>query len=148
MFEALRWRLTAWYVLAFALAFVVVGVIVFVWVDHRLSNEVDAAMREVSDAALVAVQQREQQSLPSQNPIGLGLDDVKPVLASESLGRWADVTLLIANPDRSSAANPGEVPQEGLPGRGALEAPRARGREDWRSPHVEGHHLRLRTQPV
>src|SRR5581483_2496009 len=79
---------------------------------------------------------------------GLGLDDVRAVLASESLGRSADVFVLLVNPDGSIAGNPGEVPQEGLPDQAALEAARARGGEDWRSAHVEGHDVRLRTQPV
>ncbi len=145
MFEALRWRLTAWYVLAYTVVFVVIGVSVFLWVDRRLSHEVDDAVREVSVQAQASVGQGE--SATSGGSLGLGVDEVRGVLANESLGRSADVFILLVNPDGSIAANPGDVPTSGLPNQESVSRARE-GREDWRSATVNGHDLRIHTTPV
>ncbi len=147
MFEALRWRLTAWYVSAFTVVFVVVGLIVFFWVDHRLSREADAAMREVSDASIAAVNRREMSGGHAESSIGLSDDDVRAVLANASLGRAADVFVLLVNPDGTIAANPAEVPAAGLPDEASIKRAAARG-EDWRSDNIQGHDLRVRTVAV
>ncbi len=146
MFEALRWRLTAWYVLAFAVVFVVIGVSVFYWVDRRLSQEVDTAVAQVSDQARTAVNQGEKTDTTGAG-IGLSSEDIRDVLANQSLGRSADVFILLLNPGGSIAANPGDVPLGGLPDQASIAHART-GAEDWRSAHVDGHDLRLHTVPI
>ena len=94
MFEALRWRLTGWYVLAFTVVFILVGVIVYVLADRQLSREVDGAMRGVSDEAAAAVNQK-QATVAGGGTIGISEADVAAVLSQESLGRGADVFVLI-----------------------------------------------------
>lgn len=147
MFEALRWRLTAWYVLAFTLVFVVIGVSVFFWVDRRLSDEVDTAVAQVSDQARAAVNKAEASDKGEQIGIGLSSDDIRGVLASAALGRSADVFILLVNPNGSIAANPGDVPLGGLPDQASISKARS-GAEDWRSARVDGHDLRIHTVPV
>ncbi|HEY7802246.1 MAG TPA: hypothetical protein VIE40_06195, partial [Dehalococcoidia bacterium] len=146
MFEALRWRLTAWYVLAFAVVFVVIGVSVFFFVDRRLSHEVDTAVAQVSDQARAAVNQGEATDTTGAG-IGLNSEDIRGVLANQSLGRSADVFILLLNPDGSIAANPGDVPLGGLPDPASIAHART-GAEDWRSAHVDGHDLRVHTVPI
>ncbi|MHB8683135.1 MAG: sensor histidine kinase [Dehalococcoidia bacterium] len=147
MFEALRWRLTAWYVLAFAVVFVVIGVSVFFWVDRRLSDEVDSAVARVTDQAQAALNQVEATEPAGQNSIGLGADEIRAVLANAALGGSADVFVLLVNPDGSIAANPGEVPLRGLPDQGAVARARQSG-QDWRSATVDGHDLRIHTVSI
>ena len=53
MFEALRWRLTAWYVLVFSVAFIIVGLLVFLWTNKRFSDDVHDAIRSVSNEAQI-----------------------------------------------------------------------------------------------
>ena len=60
MFEALRWRLTAWYVLVFCTVFVVVGLVVFVWANRRFSGEVDRAIARVSADSVAQAQRHNQ----------------------------------------------------------------------------------------
>jgi len=147
MFEALRWRLTAWYVLAFTVVFVVIGVSVFFWVDRRLSNEVDSAVTSVTAEARAAVEQAEATEPPERSGIGLGADEVRGVLANEALGRAADVFVLLINPDGTVAANPSDVPTTGLPDHTSIERARNNG-DDWRSATIDGHDVRLHTVPI
>ena len=147
MFEALRWRLTAWYVLAFTVVFVVIGVSVFFWVDRRLSDEVDTAITSVSAQARAAVEETEATEPAAGSGIGLGADEVRGVLASEALGRSADVFVLLVNPDGSLAANPGDVPTSGLPDKASIARARSAG-EDWRSATVDGHDVRIHSVPI
>ena len=139
MFEALRWRLTAWYVLAFATVFVVIGLVVFGWVRHRLFADVDNAVRDVSDSARSAVAQRGSAA---------GSDSVvRDVLARATLSGSADVFVLLLNPDGSIAANPSNVPTAGLPSAAAVERARSKG-EDWHALSVDHQPLQLRTVAV
>ncbi len=139
MFEALRWRLTAWYVLAFAAVFVAVGVLVFVWVDHRLSSEVQAAVRDVSDhARRVVAQNGAVQASDAQ---------VRTILVDANLSGSADVFVLLLNPDGSLSSNPSDVPTRGLPEPASVNRARTVG-EDWRSYDFEGQDLQIRTTAV
>jgi signal transduction histidine kinase len=147
MFEALRWRLTAWYVLAFTVVFVVIGVSVFFWVDRRLSHEVDDAISGVSAQARTAVEQAEATEPSAGSGIGLGADEVRGVLANEALGRSADVFVLLVNPDGSLAANPADVATSGLPDRASIDHARSSG-QDWRSASIDGHDVRIHSVPI
>jgi signal transduction histidine kinase len=139
MFEALRWRLTAWYLLAFAVVFVAVGVLVFVWVDHRLSSEVQAAVRDVSDHA--------RQVVGRNGAMEASDTDVRSILVDANLSGSADVFILLLNPDGSIASNPSDVPTRGLPDASSVAGARDRG-EDWRSFDVDGQDLQIRTVSV
>ena len=127
MFEALRWRLTAWYVFVFAVVFAVVGVIVFGWASHRFAHDVDAPIRSVSDAA--------RQRVAAYSDIAKGDADVRRVLADASLSGSADVFVLLLAPNGDIASNPSDVPSEGLPDRASVEAARQKG-DDWRMSSV------------
>jgi signal transduction histidine kinase len=139
MFEALRWRLTAWYVLAFAASFTIIGIVVFGWVRHRLLVDVDAAVRQVSDAARVAV--------ASEPNSAAAEDNVRDVLVKANLGGSADVFVILLSPDGSIAANPSDVPTAGLPDAASVLSARANG-EYWRSITVDGQPLQMRTVAV
>ncbi len=139
MFEALRWRLTAWYVLAFAIVFASIGAVVFVWAGHRLSSDVDRAVRDVSDAARLEVA-RDGDVVASE-------DSVRSILVSANLSGSADVFVLLLAPNGDIVANPGAVPTGGLPARDAVVAASTKG-EDWRSFDVDGQPLQLRTIAV
>lgn len=139
MFEALRWRLTAWYVLVFALVFVVVGLVVFVWANHRFSSDVDRAIRAVSTEAEARVQEHGR--------IADADADVRAVLANASLGGSADVFVLLLNPDGSIAANPSDIPLTGLPASSAVVHASQAG-HDSRIYTVGGQNLRIRTVAV
>ena len=147
MFEALRWRLTGWYVLAFAVVFVLVGVIVYVLADRQLSGEVDEAMRGITDEAIATVNQKQATIAPAGAPINLSNSDVADVLARANLGRAADVFILLVNADGSIASNPVGVPTAGLPDQDGIEAARQSG-DDWRTADVDGHDVRVRTVAV
>src|SRR5438067_6592347 len=146
MFEALRWRLTGWYVLAFTVVFILVGVIVYVLADRQLSREVDAAMRGVSDEAAAAVNEK-QATVATGGTIGISEGDVAAVLSHESLGRGADVFVLLVNPDRSIASNPADVSTAGLPETRGIDAAMQHG-QDWRAANIDGHDVRIRTLAV
>ena len=146
MFEALRWRLTGWYVLAFTVVFILVGVIVYVLADRQLSREVDGAMRGVSDEAAAAVNQK-QATVAGGGTIGISEADVAAVLSQESLGRGADVFVLLVNPDGSIASNPADVSTAGLPETRGLDGAMQHG-EDWRASNIDGHDVRIRTLAV
>jgi len=139
VFEALRWRLTGWYVLVFALVFVAVGVIVFVWVDHRLTSEVRGAVSNISTAAT----ERAAQHSDMADADG----DVRAVLANASLTGNADVFVLLLNPDGTIAANPSDVATRGLP---AVESMQAAARDgvDTRTYNATGDDLSIRTTAV
>jgi two-component system, OmpR family, sensor histidine kinase CiaH len=139
MFEALRWRLTAWYVLAFAVVFVVIGLVVFGWVRHRLQADVDNAVRQVSDAARATVAEHGDAASSDAS--------VRDLLANSSLSGSADVFVLLLAPDGAIAANPSDVPTQGLPSSAAVSRARDRG-EDWRSLSVDAQPLQLRTVAV
>src|SRR5438067_7036751 len=85
MFEALRWRLTGWYVLAFTVVFILVGVIVYVLADRQLSREVDVAMRGVSGEAAAAVDEK-QGMVPTGGTRGIREDDVTRQVSQEAAG--------------------------------------------------------------
>src|SRR5437773_12417929 len=146
MFEALRWRLTGWYVLAFTVVFILVGVMVYVLADRQLSREVDAAMRGASDQAAEAVNQK-QATVAGAAQIGISNADVAAVLSQASLGRGADAFVLLVNPDRSISSNPAAVSTAGLPDPGGIEAAMQH-REDWRASNIDGHDVRIRTLAV
>lgn len=139
MFEALRWRLTAWYLLAFAAVFIAVGVLVFVWVDHRLSSEVQSAVRDVSDNA--------RQVVARNGTIDASDADVRSILVDANLSGSADVFVLLLNPDGTIASNPSDVPTHGLPDAASVDDARVKG-EDWRAFDVGGQDLQLRTVAV
>jgi signal transduction histidine kinase len=139
MFESLRWRLTAWYVLAFAVVFLIVGVVVFGWVRHRLMSDVDGAVRQVSDASRRALAQRGDAAASEA--------DIRSIVASASLGGSADVFVLLLAPDGSIAANPSDIPTGGLPAVASVERARENG-EDWRSFSVADGPLQVRTVAV
>lgn len=139
MFEVLRWRLTAWYVVAFAVVFVLVGVVVFAWAGHRFSHDVTTAIRDVSDGA-------RRQAAQSDN-IANSEENVRDTLANASLGGSADVFVLLLWPDGSIAANPSDVPTDGLPAMASVEAARRKGEDD-RPYRIAGNGLRLRTVAV
>ncbi len=147
MFEALRWRLTGWYLLAFAIVFVLVGVIVYVLADRQLSGEVDEAMTGVTDEAIAAINQKEATVSGGGSNITLSNADVADVLSRANLGRAADVFILLINPDGSIASNPVDVPTAGLPDQAGIDAARDGG-EDWRSVDVDGHDIRIRTVAI
>lgn len=139
MFEALRWRLTAWYVLAFATVFIIVGVVVFGWVRHRLIVDVDSAIRQVSDIARVTMAER--------GDAASGDDDARDLLAKENLSGSADVFVLLLGPDGAIAANPSDVPMDDLPASGSVEQARSKG-EDWTTITIDHQPLELRTVAV
>ncbi len=139
MFEALRWRLTAWYVLAFAIVFVLVGVVVFAWARQRLSRDVDAAVRDVSDSA--------RREVTQEGDIARSDDRVRAILANASLGGSADVFVLLLAPDGTISANPSDVPTDGLPAQASIEAARASG-ADHRAYDADGNDLSIRTLAV
>ncbi|HEX5479870.1 MAG TPA: hypothetical protein VFY79_09140, partial [Dehalococcoidia bacterium] len=147
MFEALRWRLTAWYVLAFTIVFVVIGIAVFLWVDRRLSDEVDSAISDVTAQTQLVLASSEAKEPAGTQGAGLSAADISGVLSDASLGRSADVFILLVNPNGSMAANPGKLPTEGLPdGQSIVQA--RQGRAAWRSEELNGHDVRLHTVPV
>jgi signal transduction histidine kinase len=139
MFEALRWRLTAWYVLVFSVVFVAVGVIVFLWADQRFSGAVHSAIRDVSDAARVEVAER--------GDIAATDADVRLLLANTSLSGSADVFVVLLNPDGSVAANPSDVPLVGLPDEQSVERARIRG-DDTSAYSIHSQDLEIRTLAV
>jgi signal transduction histidine kinase len=139
MFEALRWRLTAWYVFVFVVVFAVVGVIVFLLANHRFSHEVDAAIREVTDAT--------SQQAAQYNDIRQSESDVRDVLAAANLSGSADVFVLLLDPSGDIAANPSDVPTDGLPDRASIDAAAQR-RVDMDSYTVGGKDLQVRTVAV
>lgn len=139
MFEALRWRLTAWYVFVFAVVFAVVGVIVFAWASHRFHHDVDSRIRAVSDQARSAVS-------PYDN-IATGDADIRRILADASLSGSADVFVLLLDPRGEIAANPSDVPTDGLPDRASVEAALRNG-DDWSGYSVGALDLRVRTTAV
>lgn len=139
MFEALRWRLTAWYVLVFCTVFVVVGLVVFVWANRRFSGEVDRAIEAVS-ADTVAQVQRHNQIVDADA-------DVRSVLADASLSGSADVFVLLLNPDGTVATNPSNIPLDGLPDQVSVERARQSGQAS-RTYEVGGRDLRLSTFAV
>ena len=140
MFEALRWRLTAFYVLAFAAVFLAVGILVYVWVDHRLSSDVDAAIRDVSDAG--------RQAVVAKGAVASSDPDIRRILIDANLSGSADVFVLLLGPDGSVVSNPSDVPTRGLPEPRTIDAARSRG-EAWRAfDNAEGHDLRVRTISV
>ncbi len=136
MFEALRWRLTAWYVLVFCTVFVVVGLVVFVWANRRFSGEVDRAIARVS-ADSVAQAERHNQIVDADA-------DVRSVLADASLSGSADVFVLLLNPDGTVATNPSNIPLDGLPDAESVQRARQAG-QDSRTYEVGGRDLRLST---
>jgi signal transduction histidine kinase len=139
MFEALRWRLTAWYVGVFCVAFVAVGCIVFVWADRRLTNEVNQAVREVSGrASLQAARYRN---------IADSEQDLRELLAAENLGGAADVFVVLLGPDGTVVANPGAVPLDGLPAAASARVALDRG-DDMRGYSAAGKHIEVRTIAV
>jgi len=139
MFEALRWRLTAWYVFVFAVVFAVVGVIVFAWASHRFDRDVDSRIRAVSDEARTVV--------ASEDNIANGDADIRRVLAEASLSGSADVFVLLLGPNGDIAANPSDVPTQGLPDRASVEEAKRRG-DDWSGYSVGTQDLRVRTTAV
>lgn len=139
MFEALRWRLTAWYVFVFAVVFAVVGAIVFAWASHRFAHDIDSPIRAVSDAAI--------QRVSSYDQIANGDADIRKVLADASFGRSADVFVLLLGPDGAIVSNPSDVPIEGLPDTASVEAARRTG-DDWRGYRVGTQDVRIRTTAV
>ncbi len=139
MFEALRWRLTAWYVFVFAVVFAVVGVIVFGWASHRFAHDVDSPIRAVSDEARLQA--------AGYDDIAKGDADVRRVLAEASLSGSADVFVLLLGPSGEIAANPSDVPIEGLPDRASVQAAMRSG-DDWRGYSVGTQDLRVRTMAV
>ena len=147
MFEALRWRLTAWYVLAFTIVFVVIGIAVFLWVDRRLSDEVDSAISDVTAQTQLVLASSEAREPAGAQGAGLSAADISGVLSDASLGRSADVFILLVNPDGSMAANPGNLPTKGLPD-GQSIAQARQGSAAWRSEELNGHDVRLHTVPV
>jgi two-component system sensor histidine kinase CiaH len=139
MFEALRWRLTAWYVLVFCSVFVVVGLVVFVWANRRFSGEVDRAIARVSAESVTQVQRH--------NQIVDADADVRSVLADASLSGSADVFVLLLNPDGSVATNPSNIPLNGLPDAASVDRARQSG-QDSRTYMVGGRDLRISTFTV
>jgi len=140
MFEALRWRLTAWYVVAFAVVFAVVGVIVFLWARQRLSHDVDAAIRNVSDSA--------RRVASADGPdIADSEERVRDQLIEANLSGSADVFVLLLGPDGRVVANPSDVPLVGLPDVASVERARAVG-EDWREHTASDQDLQVRTVSV
>jgi signal transduction histidine kinase len=139
MFEALRWRLTAWYVGVFCVAFIAVGCIVFVWADRRLTHEVDRAVREVSDGASAQAAQHAR--------IIDAEEETRGLLSAGKLSSSADVFVLLLDPDGTVVSNPGPVPLDGLPAAASVEAAAAHG-EDMRSYSAAGKHLEIRTLEV
>lgn len=139
MFEALRWRLTAWYVFVFAVVFAVVGVIVFAWASHRFNRDVDSPIHAVSDEARVRV--------TAYDDIASGDADVRQLHADASLSGSADVFVLLLDPDGDIAANPSHVPTEGLPDRASVAAAMRTG-DDWRGYSAGSQDLRVRTLAV
>jgi two-component system sensor histidine kinase CiaH len=139
MFEALRWRLTAWYVLAFAAVFVIIGIVVFGWVRQRLEDNVHETVRQVSDASRRAV--AEQGDAVSSE------GRVRAILSNANLGGSADVFILLLTPDGSIAANPSDVPTAGLPAEASVARARGAG-EDWQSINVGDQPLQIRTVAV
>jgi signal transduction histidine kinase len=139
MFEALRWRLTAWYVLAFAAVFVVIGIVVFGLVRQRLQHNVHESVRQVSDASRRVVAERGDAAASEGR--------VRIILSNATLGGSADVFILLLAPDGSIAANPSDVPSAGLPAEASVERARAAG-EGWQSFKVDGQPLEIRTVAV
>jgi len=139
MFEALRWRLTAWYVLVFSVVFVAVGVIVVLWANQRFSSAVHNAVRDVSDAARLEVVER--------GDIAATDADVRLLLANTSLSGSADVFVLLLNPDAGVAANPSDVPLVGLPDAQSVERARRHG-DDTSTYSIHGQDLEIRTLAV
>ncbi len=139
MFEALRWRLTAWYVFVFAVVFAAIGLVVFVWANHRFSHDVDSPIRNVSDQV--------QQQVARYDDIVESDDDVRRVLAGASLSGSADVFVLLLGPNGDIATNPGNVPTEGLPDRASVLRAAQEG-EDWSGFNVGAQDLRVRTTAV
>jgi signal transduction histidine kinase len=121
-------------------------VIVYVLADRQLSEEVDAAMRGVSDQAAAAVNQK-QATIGGGGQIGISDADVAAVLSQASLGRGADVFVLLVNPDRSIASNAAAVSTVGLPDTDGIDAATRHG-EDWRASNIDGHDVRIRTLAV
>lgn len=139
MFEALRWRLTAWYVLAFAAVFVIIGLVVFGWVRQRLQDNVHESVRQVSDASRRAVAERGDAAASEAR--------VRAILSNANLGGSADVFILLLAPEGTIAANPSDVPTAGLPAEASVERARAAG-EDWQSLSVDHQPLQIRTVAV
>src|SRR3990172_4025062 len=139
MFEALRWRLTAWYVLVFAVVFAVVGVIVFSWASHRFNRDVDSPIRAVSDEARARV--------AAYDDIATGDAAVRQLHADASLSGSADIFVLLLDPNGDIAANSSGVSTEGLPDRASVSASMRTG-DDWRGYNVGSQDLRVRTLAV
>jgi len=139
MFEALRWRLTAWYVLVFVLVFVVIGAVVFFWANRRFSSDVDRAIRRVSTQA---------EARAGQYPrISEADGDVRALLANASLSGSADVFVLLLNPDGSIATNPSDIPLKDLPDATSVQHARQSG-HDTGTYSVDGQDIRIRTVEV
>lgn len=139
MFEALRWRLTAWYVLVFVLVFVVIGAVVFLWANRRFSSDVDRAIRRVSTEA---------EARAAEYPrISEADGDVRALLANASLSGSADVFVLLLNPDGSIATNPSGIPLTGLPDATSIQHARQSG-HDTGTYNIGGQDLRIRTVQV
>jgi signal transduction histidine kinase len=139
MFEALRWRLTAWYVLVFSVVFIAVGVVVFLWADQRFSGAVHDAIRDVSDAARLEVIER--------GDVAATDADVRLLLANASLSGSADVFVVLLNPDGSVAANPSDVPLVGLPDEASVDRARLHG-DDTSGYRIRSRDLEIRTLAV
>ena len=139
MFEALRWRLTAWCVLVFSLAFIIVGLLVFLWTNKRFSDDVHDAIRSVSSQA--------QSEVESRNDLGGSSDAVKNLLERTNLRGPADVSVLLVGANGALVANPDNVDVTELPNAPAIEHARAAG-EDWRTVEINGQEIELRTVPA
>ncbi|HYM15378.1 MAG TPA: ATP-binding protein [Dehalococcoidia bacterium] len=139
MFEALRWRLTAWYVLVFCTVSVVVGLVVFIWASHRFSSEVDNAIARVNVQVLAAVHKHRQ--------IIDADADVRSILARASLGGSADVFVLLLHPDGTVATNPSDIPLAGLPNATSVAAARQDG-TNLGTYRASGQDLRVRTTAI
>jgi signal transduction histidine kinase len=139
MFEALRWRLTAWYVLVFSVVFIAVGVIVFLWADQRFSGAVHDAIHDVSEAARLEVVERGDLAATDA--------DVRLLLANTSLSGSADVFVVLLNPDGSVAANPSDVPLVGLPDEHSVEQARIHG-DDTSAYNIHSRDLEIQTLAI
>ena len=86
---------------------ILIGLIVFGWVRHRLLSDVDNAVLQVSDTTRRVMTERGDAAGSEA--------DVRVILINANLGGSADVFVLLLSPDGSIAANPSDVPTSGLP---------------------------------
>jgi signal transduction histidine kinase len=145
MFDSLRWKFTALYVVTSVLAVLVLGGAIFYAESRALNSRLEGSIRGAGDAARAATAANLARSA-SGDPTEAAVQAVETVVMHRGLNA-SDVHVVLLDENGMVRSNPEGIDAAALGVGGSIERARADG-EHWHTARVAGTELRVKTFPL